>query len=491
MDNGHWLRPQEVLPDMEQIDSFYVKGSQWQLYTTVSGGYALAVASELYEKWLKKHLLEEGLLLPAGQQRYVFTVPEGELISSVEFGPYVKDLLQVKAFARALKNSMPPGAASLADGIYISRIGRVLPTFCDRDKGDPALILGSWICAGMQISLADTGRIHKYASFLPDDVRLSLLAMFHIQEQEQAEGEGTALRMPSAIDSPWNRDPADGYGAQHAGRGAEGTVPARGERKAGLFLLPGRPALEKFFREEIIDVIDHEEEYRRFGTPFPGATLLFGPSGSGKTFAVEKLAEYLGWPVLRINSGSVGSKWVHETSRKVSEMFDRAIRQAPSILIIDEMEAFLSSRESARGSYEIHMEEVGEFLRRIPDAAANHVLLFGMTNMPDAIDKAILRKGRFDHVIEVGMPSAAEVKAVLEGVLKDLPVQGNLSLERLADQLAGHPLSDVTFVISEAGRISVRRRQAGIDASALQEALRQLKPWAKPKRQIGFTTKGV
>ena len=44
MDNGHWLRPQEVLPDMEQIASFYVKGSQWQLYTTVSGGYALAVA---------------------------------------------------------------------------------------------------------------------------------------------------------------------------------------------------------------------------------------------------------------------------------------------------------------------------------------------------------------------------------------------------------------------------------------------------------------
>ena len=110
MDNGHWLRPQEVLPDMEQIASFYVKGSQWQLYTTVSGGYALAVASELYEKWLKKHLLEEGLLLPAGQQRYVFTVPEGELISSVEFGPYVKDLLQVKnpSVSQCLPKDVPP-----------------------------------------------------------------------------------------------------------------------------------------------------------------------------------------------------------------------------------------------------------------------------------------------------------------------------------------------------------------------------------------------
>ncbi len=486
MNNGQWLRTQEVLPDMEQIDSFYVKGTSWQLYTTVSGGYALIVSGQLYEKWLQKELIEEGLLYPVGQQYYVFTVPSGELISSIEFGPFVKDVLQVKSFARALKNSMKPDGPSLADGIYISRIGRVLPAFCDRGKGSAALILGSWICAGMQISLADTERMHRYASFLSDDVRVSLLEMFAIEEQTQLSENGTVLRMPSAIDPPWDQDPAENDGAMHTAGGGNAGKLERRERAEGPFSLPGRPALEKFFREEILDVIDREEEYKRFGVGFPGATLFYGPSGSGKTFAVEKLAEYLGWPVLRINSGSVGSKWVHETSRKISEIFDLAIRKAPSILIIDEMEAFLSSRESARGSAEIHLEEVGEFLRRIPDAAANHVLLFGMTNMPDSIDKAIMRKGRFDHIIEVGMPSAAEVKAVLESVLRDLPVQGNLNLDQLSEQLAGRPLSDVTFVISEAGRISVRRRQNEIDSSALQEAVRLLTPGAKPKRQIGF-----
>ena len=486
MENGQWLRSREVLPDMEQIGSFYVKGTKWQLYTTVSGGYALAVCAELYEKWIREDLLEDGLVFPYGQQRYVLTVPEGELISSVEYGPFVKDVLQVKAFARALKNSMRPGSISLADGLYISRLGRVLPTFCDRGKGDAALILGSWICAGMQISLADTLRMRRYAAFLSDDARISILEMFEIQEQFPADGEGTVLRMPTPIDRAWKRDPEDAPGVGRAPLDAVTGKLERKQRGEGSFVLPGRPALETFFREEILDVIDREEEYRRFGVGFPGATLFYGPPGSGKTYAVEKLAEYLGWPVLRINSGSVGSKWVHETSRKVSEMFDLAIREAPSVLIIDEMEAFLSSRESAGGSVEIHLEEVGEFLRRIPDAAANHVLLFGMTNMPDAIDEAILRRGRFDHIIEVGMPSAAEVRAVLESVLKDLPLQGELNLDRLSEQLAGRPFSDVTFVIGEAGRISVLRMQKGIDSSAMQEAVRKLSPGAKPKRQIGF-----
>ena len=152
------------------------------------------------------------------------------------------------------------------------------------------------------------------------------------------------------------------------------------------------------------------------------------------------------------------------------------------------MEAFLSSRENGVGSaYTAHLEEVGEFLRRIPNAAENHVLLFGMTNMKDSIDTAILRRGRFDHIVEVEMPSKEEVLCVLESLLKDLPTQGDLKLESLAAMLQGRPLSDVAFVVSEAGKMSVRAGKGAIDAKILDEACRSLTGSGKKRTKIGFS----
>ena len=74
----------------------------------------------------------------------------------------------------------------------------------------------------------------------------------------------------------------------------------------------------------------------------------------------------------------------------------------------------MSDRDSARASSEIHLEEVAEFLRKIPEAPRKRVLLFGMTNLLDSMDKAILRRGRFDHIVEVGMPSKEEIMALLD-----------------------------------------------------------------------------
>lgn len=137
-----------------------------------------------------------------------------------------------------------------------------------------------------------------------------------------------------------------------------------------------------------------------------------------KTFAVERLIEFFGWPSFHIDASSVASPYIHETSKKVAEVFTQAMQHAPSVLVIDEMEAFLADREIGSGHHRV--EEVAEFLRRIPEATKQDVLIIAMTNRIDMIDPAILRRGRFDHVIKVDYASEMEVMSLLENLLSDL-----------------------------------------------------------------------
>ena len=264
-----------------------------------------------------------------------------------------------------------------------------------------------------------------------------------------------------------------------------GNVSVPADEPLDKFTLVGRPALEQFFNDNIVDIVLNQEQYKRMGISFPGATILHGPPGCGKTYAVEKLAEYLGWKRFDIDSSTVASSYIHDTSKKISEVFSAAIKAAPSILVIDEMEAFLSNRNMAGPSGTHHIEEVAEFLRRIPEAISKGVLVFAMTNMIDTIDPAILRRGRFDHIIEVKMASKEEIGELLKVKLRELPIADDVVIERIAQRLDGHPMSDVTFVLREAGRMAVKTHIECINQMCFDEALNML-PKKEEKRKIGF-----
>lgn len=463
-----WLRAGGALPGGGSVRRMYVSGEGWQLYETDGGGQALAVEAPLHQAWLDRSWLEPGIFEEYGGF-FVWQAYEADAVSSLEYGPYPARREQAEALVSTLLRSRRRMEhADFADALYIARFSLLLPTFSAKAPlGDP-LVLGRWLTGGVPVPVTDTARVLRYAPYMTQGALDAMLEKLGLKADG---GEGGVIEAAAALD---------------AARPGAVQGSARRARMQGEFSLPGQPALERFFREEIIHVVDHEEQYRRMGVGFPGAVLLHGPSGSGKTYAAEQLAQYLGWPVFTVSSGTVGSKYVHETSRKVSEIFDQAIASAPAIIMIDELEAFLSSREGARSSGEIHMEEVAEFLRRIPDAAKNRVLLIGMTNMIDTIDKAILRKGRFDYVLEVNMPGRSEVLAVLESRLAQLPTQGSLPLDELAGRLEGRPLSDADFVLRRAGQMAVRAGRGYIDAKVLRSACAEIAGEKKARKMMGF-----
>lgn len=237
------------------------------------------------------------------------------------------------------------------------------------------------------------------------------------------------------------------------------------------FELAGRPELEAFFLEHVIDIVENGARYKALGIDFPSAVILHGPPGCGKTFAVERLVDYLGWPSFQIEASSVASPYIHETSKKVAEVFDKAMQNAPSVLVIDEMEAFLADRESGGGSSHHRVKEVAEFLRRIPEAISKRVLIVAMTNRIEMIDPAILRRGRFDHVVKVDIASEKEVRALLVKLLETLPCDEGVNPTPLAKSLSGRPLSDVAFAIREGARLAARAGKDRLGQEQLLEAM--------------------
>ena len=225
------------------------------------------------------------------------------------------------------------------------------------------------------------------------------------------------------------------------------------------------------------------------GIPFPGPTLLVGPPGCGKTYAVEKLTEYLGWPSYAVRAETIASSYLHETSRLISGLFRQAMENAPAVVIMDEMEAYLSSREGGGSYQQYHTEEMAEFLRVLPELPEKKVLLFGMTNMPDRIDEAIRRKGRFDHILKVEMPTEEELAVLMESLLKDIPKERGLDLGRIARKLEGRPISDAVYVVKEAGRLAVVGNKERIDDTLLRQAWEELENQGRERsfrRTIGF-----
>lgn len=258
---------------------------------------------------------------------------------------------------------------------------------------------------------------------------------------------------------------------------------------AGPFRLRGREELEKFLNEQVVDIVNHHAKYSKFGIHFPKGFILEGPPGCGKTFAVERLAEHLKWNVVRIDSGSIGSTFIHGTSKKIQEKFQEAAENAPSIVIIDEMEAFTRNRGNLSEHDNHRVEEVDSFLQCLQRAEERHILVVGMTNHIETIDPAILRTGRLGAHITVGMPSVQEVQDVLAYALEKLP-HAEFDLRPHAERLLDHPLSDVTHAVDESAMCAARARHKRIEEEdltrSIDEMLQHQEARNNRRKPIGF-----
>ena len=366
----------------------------------------------------------------------------------------------------------------LHDAIYTERFSRLLPSWTVSESATDEEVLGRWLTGGVAIAATSLRRLTALVAWLDEHDARELIEAAELSTRRSSGPVGPATAIMDAR-SPFTAP----QGSRKEPEPKQSQRPTKAEK---AFRLAGRRTLEAFFREHVIDIVENAERYKALGIEFPASVVLHGPPGCGKTFALERLTEYLDWPLFLINSNSVGSPYIHETARKVGAVFDKAIDAAPSVIVIEEMESYLADRQMHESTGLHHVEEVGEFLRRIPEAHERQVLIIGTTNRLEMIDDAIIRRGRFDHMVEVGLPTEDEVSELLDASLSKVPMEGEINTHSIVKALTGRALSDTAFVVREAARLAARAGKDAVDDESLRAALAGLPPLEPERRPIGF-----
>lgn len=450
-----WLPVGFSTPDGERARFALHEGMDWQIYEAQGGGRILVTKQLLAARWIESGLLDASQIRSfefGGEKFCEFSSGNDYVLAPVIESNSPESKNEALSFAESLKATRDIDATcSVHDAIYVERLSRLLPTYSLSARVSDDVMFGTWLTGGVLVSVQSFRRLRTLMNWL---------GASHLRDVVVKGG----FEVSEKIIGPKPLAPKISEQSKAAG------LAKHEEKKSAQFSLAGRPELEQFINEHVVDIIENEARYKVLGIEFPSAIILHGPPGCGKTFAVERLVDFLGWPSFQIEASSVASPYIHETSKKVAEVFDKAMENAPAVLVIDEMEAFLSERQSGM-SGQHHVEEVAEFLRRIPEAIKNRVLIIAMTNKIEMIDAAILRRGRFDHVVKVGMASEDEVRALLDKLVKDLPYENDIDVAMLAMRLTGRPLSDVAFAVREGARMAARMGKSKLDQASLLLAM--------------------
>ncbi|MFR9650117.1 MAG: ATP-dependent zinc metalloprotease FtsH [Rikenellaceae bacterium] len=216
---------------------------------------------------------------------------------------------------------------------------------------------------------------------------------------------------------------------------------------------------------EIVDFLKNSEKYVKLGAKIPKGALLVGPPGTGKTLLAKAVAGEAEVPFLSISGSDFVEMFVGVGASRVRDLFDQAKVKAPCILFIDEIDAIGRARGKNAGfsGNDERENTLNQLLTEMDGFQTNTgVIVLAATNRADILDKALLRAGRFDRQIEVGLPDVQEREEIFNVHLRPLILDENLDRGFLARQTPGFSGADIANVCNEAALIAARHSKEKI-----------------------------
>jgi len=224
----------------------------------------------------------------------------------------------------------------------------------------------------------------------------------------------------------------------------------------------GLSAEIKKVREMIELPMKHPELFERLGVEAPKGVLLYGPPGTGKTLLAKALASETNAHFETLSGPEIMSKYYGESEEKLRQLFKTAEEQAPSIILIDEIDSIAPKREEVTG--EVERRVVAQLLALMDGMETRgKVVVIAATNRPDSIDPALRRPGRFDREIEIGVPNRQSRLEILQIHTRGMPLAKDVDLEKFADVTHGFVGADLAALAREAAMRAIRRVLPEID----------------------------
>ena len=229
-------------------------------------------------------------------------------------------------------------------------------------------------------------------------------------------------------------------------------------------------------REMIELPLRHPELFERLGIEPPRGVLLYGPPGTGKTLIAKAVANEVEAHFISISGPEIMSKYYGESEGKLREVFEEAQENAPAIIFIDEIDSIAPKREDTKG--EVERRVVAQLLALMDGLKARgQVVVIAATNIPDAIDPALRRGGRFDREIEIGIPDKKGRMEIFQVHSRGVPLAEDVNLGNYADTTHGFVGADIALLVKEAAMHALRKilPRLDLDKEIPAELLDQLK----------------